>query len=399
MTESKRNLHLFVIAGEASGDLLGARLMRELKAQAGTDTVLTFSGIGGPQMEAEGLDSLIPMQELALMGFFEILPHIPRLLGHIRRTAQNISAEAPDAVITIDSPGFAFRVVKACRKAWPKGGHRSPRFIHYVAPSVWAYKPGRAAKLAALFDQVLTLLPFEPPFFEAQGMRADFVGHPVVESLAEAQAGDGASFRTHHKISGSAPVVAMLPGSRMGEIKRHLPLLRDTATLLTDSKPGVVCVMPVVPHLADFVRAETQDWPCPLVVVDAELERWNAFAAANVALAKSGTVTLELALSATPLAMFYKMHPITAWLMKQMMLTKYFSLVNILQQRMVVPELLQDGATPESLANSALALLESPNACATQQGMSLEALLMLGLGDVQNPSQKAARVVLESTAF
>ena len=399
MTESKRNLHLFLIAGEASGDLLGARLMRALKTQAGTDTVLTFSGIGGPQMEAEGLDSIIPMKELSLMGFLEVLPHIPRMLGHIRRTAQYISAEAPDAVITIDSPGFAFRVVKACRKAWPKGGHRSPRFIHYVAPSVWAYKPGRAIKVAALYDQVLTLLPFEPPFFEAKGIRADFVGHPVVESLPEAQAGDAASFRTHHKISGTAPVVAMLPGSRMGEIKRHLPLLRATATLLNDSKPDIVCVMPVVPHLAEAIRAETTEWPCPLVVVDAETERWNAFAAANVALAKSGTVTLELALSATPVIVFYKLNPITAWLMKQMTLTRFFSLVNILHQRMVVPELLQDGATPEALANSALELLESPIGCATQQGMSQEALLMLGLGDVQSPSQKAASAVLESTAL
>lgn len=378
-------MRVYLIAGEQSGDLLGARLMAALRAKDVTE----FHGIGGTQMEAEGLKSLFPMGELSLMGFVEILPHIPRLRRRIRATVEDILAKKPDVIVTIDSPGFCFRVADTLRKHWPKGAENAPRFVHYVAPSVWAYKPGRAKKLAETYDQVLTLLPFEPPYFSIEGMRADFVGHPLVENPPQ---GDGASFRTRHAIAADAKVVTVLPGSRAGELKRHLPVLRQTMQNLAAKAGRIVTVIPAVPHLIEDLRRRTANWPTPLVIVDQSQEKWDAFAAADTALAKSGTVTLELALSGTPMVVFYKVHPISAWLMRHMMLTEYVTLVNILQGREIIPELLQEEVTPIGLTQAALGLLgKGSNA----QLMAFEAALAkLGMGQEHTPSQKAAEAIL-----
>lgn len=380
-------MRIYLIAGEQSGDLLGARLMAALREAGITD----FHGIGGPQMEAEGLHSLFPMRELSLMGFVEILPHIPRLKRRIREAVADILARKPDIIITIDSPGFCFRVARALRKHWPKGNVASPRFVHYVAPSVWAYKPGRAKKLAATYDQVLTLLPFEPPYFTAEGMQADFVGHPLVENPPQ---GDGASFRTRHAIAADARVVAVLPGSRAGELRRHLPLLRDTMQRLAAKVGHIVTVIPAVPHLLEDIRNQTADWPTPLVIVDQSQEKWDAFAAADAALAKSGTVTLELALSDTPMVVFYKVHPLSAWLMRRMIRTKYVTLVNILEQQEAIPELLQENATAERLAETALALVQ--HSVSPQLSAFRKALAKLGMGETTTPSQKAAAAILSA---
>lgn len=379
-------MRVYLIAGEQSGDLLGARLMAALRAKETTD----FHGIGGTQMEAEGLKSLFPMSELSLMGFVEILPHIPRLQRRIRATVEDILAQKPDVIVTIDSPGFCFRVTDALRKHWPKGAENAPRFVHYVAPSVWAYKPGRAKKLAETYDQVLTLLPFEPPYFSVEGMRADFVGHPLVENPPQ---GDGASFRTRHAIAADAKVVAVLPGSRAGELKRHLPVLRQTMQNLAAKAGRIVTIIPAVPHLMQELQRRTANWPTPLVIVDQSQEKWDAFAAADTALAKSGTVTLELALSGTPMVAFYKVHPISAWLMRRMMLTEYVTLVNILQGQEIIPELLQEEVTPIGLTQAALGLLgKGSNA----QLMAFQAALTkLGMGQEHTPSQKAADAILD----
>lgn len=390
----ERNLHLYLIAGEQSGDLLGARLMRALKQVVGDDVLLTFAGIGGPNMEAEGLQSRIHMRELALMGFAEIIPHIPRLLKHISATAEDILMQQPDAIITIDSPGFNSRVVKACRKEWPKGAG-APPFIHYVAPSVWAYKPGRAKKLASLYEHVLTLLPFEPDCFTREGMGASFVGHPVVETAEQMAQADAASFRTHHYIRADAPLMTMLPGSRLGELKQHLPILRRTTALLLESRPNLAVAMPVVPHLKDALAQMTENWPVPLAIITDEQERWDAFAASDVALAKSGTVTLELALMKTPMAVFYKVNPLSAWLMKRLLRTRFVTLVNILLNKPVIPELLQKSATPENLANAALKLLEDEPTRQNQLDAANDALQMLGLHETKTPSQRAAESILK----
>lgn len=384
-------MQVYLIAGEQSGDLLGARLMHALKAKACTETSNpSFHGIGGTQMEAEGLNSLFPMSELSLMGFVEILPHIPRLKRRIDETVADILAKKPDVLVTIDSPGFVFRVARALRKHWPKGAQDAPRFVHYVAPSVWAYKPGRAKKLSQIYDRVLTLLPFEPPYFEAEGMQADFVGHPLVECPVE---GDGASFRTRHAIAADAKVIAVLPGSRTGELKRHLPILRDTMAEIRKSIPHAVTVIPAVPHLIDTIRLRTANWPTPLVIVDQSQEKWDAFATADAAIAKSGTVTLELALSNTPMVVMYKVHPLSAWLMRRMIITKYVTLVNILEEREVIPELIQENATAEHILRELRTLLSKDNVRQMQLKAFGIALRKLGLGAAHTPSEKAADAI------
>lgn len=381
-------MRIYVIAGEQSGNLLGARLMQALVDECANRSTSRpyFFGIGGEQMQQQGLNSLFPMSELSLMGFVEVLPHIPRLQARISETVKDILVKRPDIIVTIDSPGFCFRVARKLREHWPKGNQGSPRFVHYVAPSVWAYKPKRAKKLAAIYDQVLTLLPFEPPYFEAEGMQADFVGHPLMETPAQ---GDGASFRTRHSIGAETKLIAVLPGSRAGELKRHLPVMRQAMA----HYPDAVTVIPCVPHLQQALERGTKDWPNRLLLVDQSAEKWDAFAAADAAIAKSGTVTLELAMAGTPMVVMYKVNPISAWLMRRMMLTTYVTLVNILEQREVIPELLQEKATAEALGDALQQLLQN----GTEQVAGFEsALEKLGLGDAYPPSQKAAIAILSA---
>lgn len=378
---------LYLIAGEPSGDLLGARLMRALKQQTAD---LTIIGIGGPAMEAEGLQSLFPMRELSLMGFAEIIPHIPRLLSRIRQTAQDIIAKNPAMVITIDSPGFCFRVVKAVRKQLPK-----TQFVHYVAPSVWAYKPSRARKLAKLYDRVLTLLPFEPEYFTREGMQANFVGHPLVETAQDVVNASAEGFRIRYDIDAHTTVITMLPGSRQSELQCHLPIQREVAQILSQHIPDMATVMPYVPHLENMVRSQTQDWPTKLILVEEAANKWAAFKASKAALAKSGTVSLELALAGIPTVVMYKAHPLSAWIIRKMLKTPYVSLVNILQNKPIIPELLQEQAAPKALSHALLELLKNPSA---QLVASTAALKQLGLGEALSPSEKAARVILDSLA-
>lgn len=385
-------MRVYLIAGEQSGDLLGARLMHALCTQRAD---ITFDGIGGTQMHDEGLASLFPMSELSLMGFVEIVPHIPRLYKRVRQCVADIKSKKPDIIITIDSPGFCFRVVRALRKEWPKNTPQAPRFVHYVAPSVWAYKPERARTLSQIYDQVLTLLPFEPPYFEAENMQADFVGHPLMQNTIE---GDGASFRTRYGIAADAKVIAVLPGSRAGELKRHLPILRETMTQLVKTHPNIVTAIPAVPHLFDTVRKNTRDWPTKLVLADQSQEKWDAFAAADIAIAKSGTVTLELALTHTPMVVMYKVNPLSAWMMRRMIITPYVTLVNILLQREVVPELLQEDATAEQILREVHTLLAKENVRQMQLNAFAQALGLLGFGATRTPSQKAADAILAQAA-
>lgn len=381
-------MRFYLVAGEQSGDLLGARLMSALKKQ---DPAHEFFGIGGSQMQEQGLKSLFPMSELSLMGFVEIVPHLPRLLKRVKQTVADVIAKKPDIIVTIDSPGFCFHTVQKLRKYWPKNQPDSPRFVHYVAPSVWVYKPQRARKLSQIYDQVLTLLPFEPPYFEAEGMQADFVGHPLVEN---AVSGDGALFRTRHAIAADAKLIAVLPGSRAGELKRHLPVLREAMAQLARQYPHIATVIPVVPHLIDAVRKNTQNWPTKLVLADQSQEKWDAFAAADIAIAKSGTATLELALTNTPMVVMYKVNPLSAWLMRRMILTKYVTLVNILEQREVIPELIQEDATAERILREVKTLLSKDNVRQMQLKAFDLTLRKLGLGAEKTPSQKAAEAIL-----
>ncbi|MDD3182727.1 MAG: lipid-A-disaccharide synthase [Alphaproteobacteria bacterium] len=336
----------FLVAGESSGDLLGARLMQALRKR--TDGHVRFAGVGGPRMVTEGIDLLFPQSDLAHMGLFELVRHLPLLLRRIRQTIEAIKTSRPAALITIDSPDFSFRVAKKLK------GQGIP-LIHYVAPTVWAWRPGRAKKIARFLDHLLTLLPFEPPYFTKAGLACTFVGHPLVEGGA----GQGVAvrFRDKFKVGDSVPLLAILPGSRIGEVKRLLPIFKETLMQVYAQFPGLHIVVPTVPHLDTYVRDEIKKWPIPAHFVDNDADKYDAFAACSAALACSGTVSVELALAALPTVIAYKIGTLTAMLYRRLIKTRYATLVNIMQNKEIMPEFLQEKCTPEHLAPALLDLL------------------------------------------
>ncbi len=374
---------VFLVAGEPSGDLLGGRLMTALSRM--TDGKVRFAGIGGEAMAAAGLDSRFPMRELSVMGLVEVLPRAPQLLRRIAETERAIRDMTPDAVVTIDAPGFCFRLAKRLR------GSGIP-LVHYVAPSVWAWRPGRAARVAALYDHLLTLLPWEPPYFERHGLACTFVGHPAV---AEAPPSDGPGFRQRHGIAAGAPLLAVLPGSRQGEIRRLLPVFGEALKQLVDSVESLQAVVATVPATAAAVAATTSGWPLPTTVTGAA-ERADAFAACDAAIAASGTVSVELAATRTPMVVCYRVAPLTAWIARRLLRIPYASLVNLALDEGAIPEFIQEDCTVDAIAAAAEKLLVDPVARATQIAALEKGVALLGAGST--PSESAARAVLDVIA-
>jgi lipid-A-disaccharide synthase len=375
----------YLIAGEPSGDAIGASLMRALTELTGGEA--RFAGIGGENMAALGLETLVPIRELAIMGFLELVPAARRLLRRVRETAADIERLAPVAVVTIDSSGFCFRVADALRKH----GKRPPPIIHYVAPMVWALREHRARSAARAADHLLTLFPFEPPHFEKVGLPASYVGHPVVEGAAGR--GDGARFRAAHGIAAEAKLLCVLPGSRAAEVRRLLPIFGPTVERLVQRFPDLRIVVPTVANVADRVEAAIARWPGQPVLIRGPAEKFDAFAASNAALAASGTVALELAMARVPMVIGYQLWPPTHWVVKRAVKIEFANLINLLVDRLVVPELLQYECTPERLEAALLPLLTEETARQQQLDAFTEALGKIGLGGAL-PSHKAAEKVL-----
>lgn len=376
-------LHVYLIAGEPSGDILGMRLMTAIRASSASDSV-TFSGVGGPLMETAGLASLFPMSDLTVMGLTEVLPRIPKIFGRIRQTAADIRDKKPDVIVTIDAPDFCFRVAKRL------SGTNIP-IVHYVAPSVWAWRPGRANKVAKLVDHVMCLLPFEPPYFERAGVDASFVGHSILESGAGA--GDGDHFRRTHNIPESTPILVVLPGSRKGEVSRLLSTFGETVKQTQDKIEDLQVVIPTVANVADAVRTGTQGW-ANTIIVEGEALKYNAFAAANAALAASGTVSLELAMAGVPSIIGYRLSPLTAMIAKRLIRVKYASIVNIILDREAMPEFLQERCTADQMAPALIDLLAGGTTHDQQSDDIAQALQALQSGDAP-PSTTAAKVVIK----
>jgi len=374
---------VFLIAGENSGDLLGANLMRALKDQA--DSPVRFAGVGGPGMGCAGLTSLFPMQDLAVMGVFEVLPRLPLLLKRINETANEVERLNPAVLVTIDAPDFCFRVIKKLKSR----GVNIP-IVHYVAPSVWAWRPGRAKKVAQFLDHLLCLLPFEPAYFEKEGLAATFVGHPVVETSFADE--DGEAFRRHHHISPEAPLLCVLPGSRSGEVERMMGVFGEAIALLAPQFWGLEVVIPTVAHVEDRVRALAAAWSVPVVVVKGD-EKAAAFRASTAALATSGTVALELAMAERPNIIAYRFNALTHKIAKVLVKTPYANLINIILGREAVPEFIQDACTAENLSRELARLLGDETARSAQLSAAHQALKQLGLGGPA-PGDAAAKVVL-----
>ena len=379
----RRTLKLYIIAGEPSGDLLAGRLIAALRHA--TDREVEFYGVGGETMSREGLKSLFPMVELSVMGIAEILPQAFLLMRRMRETARDIRRVQPDVVVTVDAPAFCFGVLKRL-------GNFPVRKIHYVAPSVWAWRPGRVHKFARVFDHLMALLPFEPPYFERAGLKTSFVGHSVAEAGGEKA--DGAAFREQHRIAVGAPLLCVLPGSRMGEVTRHLDPFGGAVGILRERYPGLSIVVPTIPTLAEFVRAKTTGGPVPVIVVETETERFAAMVASEVALAASGTVALELAMAKTPSVIAYRVHPLTHLILKRLIKIEFANLVNLLLKRRAVPEFLQSDCRSDLLAEAVGGLLNDPAAREEQVLAYSEAVAML-VNDGKPPSKAAAECVLK----
>ena len=374
---------VYIIAGEPSGDLLGGRLMKAMKNQY--DGEIDFIGIGGPHMEAEGLNSLFPMRELSIMGLAEILPHIPKLLKRIKQTINDVRKQKPDCLITIDAPGFTFRVAKQLKDS-------SIPLIHYVAPTVWAWKPGRAKKIAQFLDHLMVLLPFEPPYFKKEGLSATFVGHSVIESGIELANGD--QFKASHGIPADVPVLCVLPGSRQSETSQLLPIFKQVAQKLKNNYPTLRIVLPTVATVAQYVKEDTLSWELPVLVVEGESEKFGAFKAADVALAASGTVSLELALAQTPTVITYRLKKMTHWLAKRLIKVKYASIVNLLHNQEIMPELIQDDCNVDRIYHEIVKILEQGQSNSDHIQALESAMQMLGQGEELRPSERAAACVL-----
>ena len=373
----------YIVAGEPSGDRLGGGLMRALAAHGPAE----FSGIGGRDMMAAGLRPLFPMAELSVMGVAEVLPRLPALLRRIRQTARDVAARRPDALISIDSPDFTLRVARLARRALP-----DLPVIHYVAPSVWAWRPRRAARMARHVDHVLALLPFEPPWMEAAGMSCDFVGHPAA-AQPRPETDEVAAYRAAH---GLRRTLLLAPGSRAGVVRRMLPVYLETIARLRASDPELAVLCPV----AETVRAEvdaalsTIAPPVHAIRPDApDPERRVAMAAADAALCTSGTITLETAALGVPTVVAYRASGLTAALVRRLIRVDTVTLVNLVVGRKVVPEYLQEDCTPDRLAAALRPLLPDAGAGAVQRAAFDEAMSALGRGG-PHPDERAARSVL-----
>jgi lipid-A-disaccharide synthase len=377
-------LKVFITAGEISGDLLASQLMRSLKQL----TPVSFSGVGGPRMTVEGLTSLFPIDDIAVMGLVDILPRAPQLLARIRQTAEECARQKPDVAVLVDAPGFNHRAAIIIRKLDP-----TIPIVIYVAPQVWAWRPGRAKNMPRYCDHVLALLPFEPAFFEKVGLKTTHVGHPVVERFPGK--GLGAGFRARHDIADDATLLAVLPGSRHKEVARLEPIFAETLARLKTLHPKLVALVPTIPHVEAQVRDAAARWAVPSIVSAAEEDKYPAFEAAEAALAASGTVALELALAGTPMVIAYKLDALTAFYVRRVVTVPYANLINLIENRLVVPEFLQETCTADTLAPAVNRLLTDESARAAQQAAFAHAAKALGLGD-EAPSLRAAKAVLST---
>jgi len=368
-------MRVFMIAGEASGDKLGAALMAGLR-QLRPD--VTFDGVGGPLMQTAGLVSRFPMDELSVMGLAEILPKYRALKRRIAQMAEAVIQTQPDVLITIDSPDFCLRVAKLVK------ARSAIRTVHYVAPTVWAWRPKRAAHMAHHIDHVLALFPFEPPLMQAAGMACDFVGHPVVTDPI-ASADDAAAL-------GDGTVVLVLPGSRKGEVSRLAPRFGQAAARIAAQVPDARFVIPTTANVHDLVQAQVAGWPVPVTVLPpASPDKPAWFRRADVALAASGTVSLELAANGTPMVIAYDMAWLSRIIISRMLLVDTVTLVNLVSDTRVVPEFIGKACQPAPIADAVLAVLANPTAQQAAMDLTMD---RLGRGG-QPPGLRAARAVLD----
>jgi lipid-A-disaccharide synthase len=358
-------MKIFFSAGEPSGDALGAAVIKALPP--GT----SVSGIGGEEMQAAGVASLFPLSDLAVMGLVEVLPRLPRLFRRLRETVAAVLQTQPDIVCTIDAPGFNARLARRLHAARAEGKWHG-KLVHLVAPSVWAWKPGRAAKMAAIYDHLLCLLPFEPPLFEKHGLASTFVGHPILErydTISEQK-----NIHSDIAMDKEKPLLLLLPGSRRGEVSRLLPLFLEAAQRVQQHRPDTQLALMTVPFLKETVQAIVKKSQLAIPVLTDSKYRVPLYRAADAALAASGTVSVELAAAGTPHVVAYRVHPLTHQIAKRLITIRFASLINILENNAIIPEYLQHAATPNALAEAVAPLFVQKQAFAAAVAPALAKL-------------------------
>jgi len=386
MNSSDKPLHIFLVAGEQSGDALGASLMAALQARLGERVV--FSGVGGALMETCGLESLFPLSDVAVMGPLSILPRLPRIVRRVHRTVDAAVAAQPDVVVIIDSPEFTHAIAKRVRRRCP-----GIPIIDYVSPSVWAWRPGRAKRMRGHIDHVLALLPFEPETHQRLGGPAcTYVGHPLIERCEWLDQLDPLPLAERLGLQTDRPVLLVLPGSRSSEVGRLMQPFGEAVRRILDSGVAPQIIIPAVPHVRGLIEKALADWPVRPHLIEGEEDKFRSFKLATAALAASGTVTLELALCGTPAVVAYKVDAIAGSL-RFLVKVPSIVLANLVLGENVYPEFIQENCSPENLANAVLPLLTETSERRRQ--LELLAKIPERMAVPGKPSDAAAEIVLK----
>jgi lipid-A-disaccharide synthase len=376
---------IFLIATEESGDRLGANLMKVLRQRLGD--AVQFEGVGGRAMAREGLMSLFPIEELSIIGLAAVVKELPKILGLIKETAAVVTEVSPDILVIIDSPDFTHRVARRVRAKDP-----AIPIVNYVSPTVWAWRPGRARAMRKYVDHVLALLPFEPEAYQRlRGPPCTYVGHPLTEQLSSLRPGDEEAARRAEP----PPVLLVLPGSRRSEIRHHMEVFGQAVARLQQEGVAFELVLPTMPHLQEAVVEAVRSWPIQPQVVIGEQEKRAAFRIAHAALAKSGTVTLELALAGVPMVTAYRTGSVEAWILRRAIKVNSVILANLVIGENVVPEFLQEDCTPEKLAAALREVLGDSELRRTQVEAFAKIDRIMSTGN-EPPSVRAADIVLET---
>jgi lipid-A-disaccharide synthase len=373
---------IMLVAAEASGDTLGAGLARALKVRIpGIELV----GVGGAKMAAEGIHSPFDISQLSVLGIFEGLAAYPRVVARVRDTLALAAREKPDVAVLIDSWGFTLRVAQGLKRQDSK-----LKVVKFVGPQVWASRPGRAKTLAATIDHLLSILPFDAPFYEPFGLPVTFVGNPALSR--DFKAASAARARKALDVGKDDQLLLVLPGSRPGEIKRLMAPFGEAISILKTSRPRMVVAIAAAGPVADAVRLQSANWPQPLRVIEDEDAKYDAMKAATVALACSGTVSTELALAGAPMVIGYRLGEATYLVLQRLIRTPWITLLNIAAKRMIAPEFVQHDCTGVKLAAAVAERLDSPALRAKQIAEQDAALTLMGRGQA-DPYPKAAETI------
>ncbi|XP_051130919.1 probable lipid-A-disaccharide synthase, mitochondrial isoform X2 [Andrographis paniculata] len=397
-------LRVFVVAGEVSGDIIGSRFMNSLKKLS--PFPVRFSGVGGLKMAQQGLSSIFPIEDIAVMGIWELLPHLNKFRVKLKEAVESAITFQPHVVLTVDSKGFSFRFLKKLRSLYSHQKLTSPQHFHYVAPSFWAWKGGEARLkgLSEFVDHVFCILPFEAAICRSNGLAATFVGHPTLEDALELKInkcidewrvdGNGDAFRENNGISSGSTIISVLPGSRLQEVTRMLPIYSRTMELLKGTFSELTAVIHVAPNkqVEEHIKKAVDEWPIPVIMVGGEsaLLKYNSFGASKVALCTSGTVAVELQLARLPCVVAYRAHRITEYFFQYKAKVPYISLPNIVLDSPVIPEALFKKCTPSKLASLLVDLINNDGLCRKQISAAGKFLKLL---DPQNSVQNETRLI------